>query len=167
MKVSPFSTPLWTDGAAGPTRYCKVTLIYHKTWKCNCMYLHIFHPTNLIIRHKCTVYSPRHIRVSHTSSSSAVMDGTKLNEFKFKNVNRVKWTIDFRIHLAKMETLKSHKEAMHENEQFICTDCGASLESVKQLNSHKRKHKSFLCDKCNRSISQNNKQRHQKLSSKY
>ena len=69
--------------------------------------------------------------------------------------------------LKSLETLKSHKKAMHENEQFICTDCGASLESMKQLNSHKRKHKSFLCDKCNRSISQNNKQRHQKLCSKY
>ena len=69
--------------------------------------------------------------------------------------------------LKSLETLKSHKKAMHENEQFICTDCGASLESMKQLNSHKRKHKSFLCNKCNRSISQNNKQRHQKLCSKY
>ena len=69
--------------------------------------------------------------------------------------------------LKSLETLKSHKKAMHENEQFICTDCGASLESMKQLNSQKRKHKSFLCDKCNRSISQNNKQRHQKLCSKY
>ena len=49
------------------------------------------------------------------------------------------------------------------NEQFICTDCGASLESVKQLNSHMRRHKTFLCDKCNKSISLNNKQRHQKL----
>ena len=36
------------------------------------------------------------------------------------------------------------------NEQFICTDCGASLESVKQLNSHMRRHKTFLCDKCNK-----------------
>ena len=65
--------------------------------------------------------------------------------------------------LKSLETLKSHKKAMHENEQFICTDCGESLESVRQLNSHKRKHKSFLYEKCNKSISLNNKQRHQKL----
>ena len=65
--------------------------------------------------------------------------------------------------LKSLETLKSHKKAMHENEQFICTDCGESLESVRQLNSHKRKHKSFLYEKCNKSISLSNKQRHQKL----
>ena len=41
-------------------------------------------------------------------------------------------------------TLIYHQKAMHENEQFICTDCGASLESMKQLNSHKRKHKSYF-----------------------
>ena len=26
--------------------------------------------------------------------------------------------------LKSSETLKSHKKAMHENEKFICTDCG-------------------------------------------
>ena len=28
--------------------------------------------------------------------------------------------------LKSLETLKTHKKAMHENEQFICTDCGES-----------------------------------------
>ena len=39
--------------------------------------------------------------------------------------------------LKSSETLKSHKKAMHENEKFICTDCGESFESVRQLNNHR------------------------------
>ena len=65
--------------------------------------------------------------------------------------------------LKSSETLKSHKKAMHENEKFICTDCGESFKSIRQLNNHKRKHKPFLCKKCNKSFSQNSKQRHMKV----
>ena len=39
--------------------------------------------------------------------------------------------------LKSSETLKSHMKAMHENEKFICTDCGESLDSVRQLNNHR------------------------------
>ena len=36
--------------------------------------------------------------------------------------------------LKSSETLKSHKKAMHENDKFICTDCGESFDMWNRKN---------------------------------
>ena len=64
--------------------------------------------------------------------------------------------------LKSAASLVRHKMSIHgsDDDKYVCSDCGTTFKTRKELHNHKRKHQIFDCTKCGNTFGHGHKKRH-------
>ena len=71
--------------------------------------------------------------------------------------------------LKSSAALARHKMSINgsDDDKYVCSDCGTTFKTLKELQNHKRKHQTFDCSKCGHTFGHHgNKKRHLEICKK-
>ena len=62
-----------------------------------------------------------------------------------------------------VRALQKHKKVKHDTRQYICPECGISVEGMDKLRYHRKSHRTFKCTSCDKELCVRMKSHHMKI----